>query len=826
MHRPDNRGMRWSRAVLVAMLLCLGCLARPVHAQDQSREGGADAAVGTGEVKIEVERFGVGDVVRPGEWVGVRLRLMDGGLKPRDLIVQVPGQDPDGDPPLYRRELASNPGAWYGVWMYFRAPVATGVTPTFEVRAYESLPVEGEAAARRERFRTGRLLGQAFISPRSGMAAEPPEYIGVVGTRAYGLRGYVEPLPGGSAPQGHEPVQIVSGIQPEDAPDRWMGWSPYRVLVWGAGDPGKLRGERARALREWIERGGHLVVILPGYGETWTNASANELHDLLPAVKLSRQEGVDLSTYGPLLTRRRGATMPKDAVVHELTPLDGARPGEADRILNAPGGACIAARRLVGLGAVDLVGLDLNVRGVADQELVDADIFWNRLLGRRGSYRGAQELAEAEKAQRLNRSYPPRADYELDIPRLIAKTGTAGGALILGVVVFLLYWVVAGPGGYAVLRWRGLQRHAWLAYAAAAAGFTLIAWGGATALRPGKIEADHLTIMDHVFGQTIQRTRTWATVLVPWYGEATLSVGVEDDPVAPGRPRFINTIAAWIPPDTAAARGSFPDSRGYDIDVRAPWSITVPTRSTVKQVVADWAGTPRWRMPVPSGENGAIRRAAEGGRLEGTLRHELPGPLRNVVVIDVIRPLRLGARPDALLADARAYKLTSPWAPGEDLPLDEVTRGASVQANLAGNYLDQLASGAPGVASLMTGGGGGNPVDAPQRLMALSLYSQLKPPELDNMRSEVYRVRRGETYGWDLGRWFSQPCVIVMGFVGDETAKSASPTPLLVNGEEAPTRGLTLVRWVYPMPAEPPAYPARDSAPPGNPPGEPPTTEK
>lgn len=773
---------------------------------------GGDAAAApadSDEIKIEVERFGVGEMLRAGEWAGVRLRLMDGGLKPRDIVVQIPGMDPDGDPPLFRREMASNPGAWYGVWLYFRVPASMTATPTFEVRAYEYLAGEGAAGDAREQFRTGRLLGQAFITPRAAIPADTEDLIAVVGARNYGLSAYTQPVPGGSAPQGHERIRVVNGIQPEDAPDRWLGWAPYRVIVWGAGDPGRLRGDRARALREWVERGGHLVVLLPGFGETWTNAASNELHDLLPAVKLARREGVDLTPYAPLLTKRKNAVMPKDAVVHELTPMEGALAGEAIRIFNGPGGACVAARRLIGVGAVDLVGLDLNARALGDQDLLDADVFWNRLLGRRGEYRNAQELADLDKQEALNKSFQARADYELDIPRMIAKTGKAGAALLLGVVVFIIYWVVAGPGGYAVLKWKGLQRHAWVAYAAAAAGFTLVAWGGATMLRPGKIEADHLTFIDHVFGQPVERTRTWASVLIPWYGEATLAVGTEDDPASPGRARFVNTIAPWAASDAESGRGSFPDARGYDVDARAPWSMTVPTRSTVKQIVMDWAGAPRWKMPVPVGDSGAIRRVA-GGKLEGVLKHDLPGPLRDVVVIDVARQPRLGAPPGAPITEARAYKWTREWAPGEELSLADVTKDSGAQANFAERYLEQLAASARGVAALVPGAGPAEAVDAPQRFIALSLYSQLKPPELNNIRDEIIRIRRTEAHAWDLGRWFSEPCVIVLGFVGGSGAKAESPTPLSVGGEEVAMQGMTLVRWVYPMPDDPPAFPLRD----------------
>ena len=91
------------------------------------------------------------------------------------------------------------------------------------------------------------------------------------------------------------------------------------------------------------------------------------------------------------------------------------------------------------------------------------------------------------------------------------------------------------------------------------------------------------------------------------------------------------------------------------------------------------------------------------------------------------------------------------------------------------------------------------------------LYAQLAPPNLSNIREDPLRVKRAETHGWDVGRWFSQPCVIIMGQLVD----TESPTPLLVNGQPVKSRGRTVVRWVYPMPDNPPQYPEAEPPAPG-----------
>ena len=73
--------------------------------------------------------------------------------------------------------------------------------------------------------------------------------------------------------------------------------------------------------------------------------------------------------------------------------------------------------------------------------------------------------------------------------------------------------------------------------------------------------------------------------------------------IAPGEDdssgkHMVNAITAW---DSFVADASgdagFPDVRGYEVDTKAPEVMVAPSRSTVKQIEADWAGGPVWEMP-------------------------------------------------------------------------------------------------------------------------------------------------------------------------------------------------------------------------------------
>jgi hypothetical protein len=82
---------------------------------------------------------------------------------------------------------------------------------------------------------------------------------------------------------------------------------------------------------------------------------------------------------------------------------------------------------------------------------------------------------------------------------------------------------------------------------------------------------------------------------------------------------------------------------------------------------------------------------------------------------------------------------------------------------------------------------------------------QLGPPRLGDKgavsdeRRFIARRQFGQV--WDASRWFTQPCVIILGEL-----KGATPTPLFVDGEALASEGTTWVRWIYPLPATTPTW--------------------
>lgn len=769
--------------------------------------------VSAADLKLEVERFGVAGVVRPGSWVGVRVVVQDSAAKPRELVIRLSHPDVDGDEPLNQREIATNPGVRQGVWLYLRLPAGFKPGDGLTLAAYEA--VESAAAGGGRGLQGGRLLARARVTTRNAVSSVVA-LAAVVGNKSFGLLRLGTRLDNtDAAPFGHELTRVESGLSPAELPDRWQGLAAFDFLVWGGGDPGELRAERATAVREWVRRGGHLVVVLPAVGETWTNAKSTELSSMLPIVSVRRREGVDLTAYRPLLTERAGVVMPKDGVVHDFTPAPDAALGEAMRVLNGPDGLCVVARRLHGAGAVTLVGLDLNHRSFAEAERLDPGVFWNRVLGRRGI---APTQTDIDRRLAPNgEGFPSRSAvrFDGDIAGQIAKSGRASTGVLLGFVLFAVYWLVAGPGGFAVLKKRGMVRHAWLGYVAAAGVFTVIAWGGANLIREKRVQGTHLTIIDHVFGQPVERARVWMSLLVPRYGAATLRVGERDSG---------DLVTAWEPPpEQGGAGGTFPDARGYVVETREPSSMTFPTRSTVKQVQIDWAGGPPWKMPLPVAEAdgsgatptgvGVVKLRANRGPdqswLSGSLTHDLPGELRDVLIIVVPpqRDLGRGVLSTQIVADARAFAVDR-WAPGSGnvLDLERVTVQRSGSDTTLASYLRSQLNKYNGALYQREE----TKVDltsAADRLVASSFLSQFEGLTASTARSDtVPWATRQNTHGLDMGRWMSQPCLIIIGSLGSEKEGAACPVPMTLDGDKFVTTGRTIVRWVYPLADEPPAF--------------------
>ncbi|MBX3351610.1 MAG: hypothetical protein KF684_01640 [Phycisphaeraceae bacterium] len=795
--------IRWLTTLVLASLWRMSSL---VLAQGAGAVGSPPGQ--TAEVGIAVEAFGVGEVVRAGEWAGVRLALTDFGDRPRAVAVRLHLPDPDGDTAFLQRIVTLNPGLRQGVWLYGLFPWRTDRTLAFTVTVHE---FDTNATGDSEQTGVGRQLAADRVAPQNVLPPTRP-VIGVLGrSPAGGLVAYELPSPSDAtlAATAHELVRVALDLAPAAMPDRWMGLAPFESLAWFSGDPGALSEPQADAIREWVMRGGHLIVSLPAAGQTWTNPRTNPLHAMLPSVDAVRREGVNLDLHAPLLQPRGGAPLPDNATVHVLRPVEDAQPGEATVLLATPQGDPVVVRRIHGAGMVTLIGYDLSDPRLGAR--VDPQYFWHRITGKRFEPLSRDEMRALDQAGRADFRFFDATRMDIDIGAVIAKEGRAGAGVLLGLAVFVLYLLIAGPGGYAILKAKGLVRHAWLAFAASILVFAITAWSGATLLRPTKPETQHLTYFDHVFGQPEQRARTWVSALLPEYGDARISLGSVED-----RRAWTQALGAWS--DTTSITGKpFPDTRGYVVPARDPSSFVVPSRSTVKQLRGEWLGRAEVGVPRPISGPLSVRDEQGGTRLRGVVMHTMAAPLEEVTIIVVRgqKPLRgdlgpLGAAP--LFGRVAAARLTDVWNPNTPLDFEQIPPSAWDPAERYFERLtEQISGSTTGFGAAARTGVGG---DIPTRLEAISWHSALRPPQFTSQSGVAKRMlQRYDSHLLDLSAWLTQPCVIIVGQLRD----APSPVPVLIDDEPVPSRGRTVVRWIYPLPSEPPTIDGAPLSPSTNP---------
>ncbi|MCA9290612.1 MAG: hypothetical protein KDA25_05760, partial [Phycisphaerales bacterium] len=506
---------------------------------------------------------------------------------------------------------------------------------------------------------------------------------------------------------------------------------------------------------------------------------------------------------------------------------------EYEPLIVLPDRRVVAIRRTYGHGWITVLGIDIASGRLLSQQIVDGDVLWNRILGRRSDSPRPTEL-QAMKSAALKGVYTgrPSAEVSLTPPSLLenwtSKSQEAGRALLLAVLLFFLYWIAAGPGGFALLRQYKQARHAWLVFVAAAGVFTAITWGSVGLLRQRYTEIGHVTFLDHIAQPPgrerldepqYQRIMSWFSAFLPSYGATPIALD------GPADERSNQVLHAFNPPRRLIDR--FPNSDRYRVDIaRTPASFDVPSRATAKMFEAEWLGAvdTAWGGMIrvdPADPLHIVNDGTSVGRLTGTLTHDLPGTLTNIQVFYVSAnrtpPRRYQRSGEAILpylptSDqgelpnvGRMWSLANEyatWTPGIALDLGSVLGRPTAQNDLRlgidKRYVDTYRGrAADGSLDQLTRAA------ARDYLEMLSIYQMLTPPayfQTQNQTLSPVRFSRDTARRLDLSTWFSTPCVIVIAYLEN----SASPLPVLIDGRP-PVRneGLTIVRWIYPLPVDP-----------------------
>ena len=358
---------------------------------------------------IEIDRFGAGNAYRPGGPVAVRVIITSDQDEPVPGLIQWETSNPDGDIAANIRRIAvPGRGGVATTWVIADLPSrsdATAVTiEPWIFRLYEYRD------GRRIREIASARIDPSLTKPRAAQQTE--ELAMVIGPNTAGLDGY-GPIAGFNHRPGlNEQMVVVPNVSPGDLPDEWAGLAQYGLIVWAANDPTfypSIIGNKPsieNALRRWIERGGHLVILLPGGSDPW-RLGRNEMAfgDLLGELRRrrsGRRGGVD-APEGRHDPTRGGLDLGDVAVGEAAAMVSGVVGGEGHpkRLLLRRQAGCAEiagledlgragqiAARIEGVGdghaepleilAVDLGEAEIDALALADQRLSHADRFFGR----------------------------------------------------------------------------------------------------------------------------------------------------------------------------------------------------------------------------------------------------------------------------------------------------------------------------------------------------------------------------------------------------------------------------------------------------------------
>lgn len=798
------------------------------------------SAFGQSGVDVEVDQFGLG-LFRAGGIVPMRVKLTSNLADPTPVWVQWQVPNADGDVGEYGRSLTLSPGQPAFTWLYAPIPPNDNLSSVWTVRVFEE----------RDGDRRGEIGGRRF-SPSDAQAQQADlaaGMIAVVGDRRMSLEDLAAtsnfriPRP----ISGHEDTRLVSNLKPAQLPDRWFGLMAFEALAW-AGDnvpPIDLSIDQADAIREYVQRGGQLIISLPAAGNPWGLGAIGQtqLEDLLPCrtsgVVPRRDEGVLLSELLPVMSKTRSLRKfignraePQFSirVFKELGAGDGGFnviDNGFEPMLALSDGRVIAVQKRVGFGRVTVVGIDLADGRLASIGLPQADVFWNRILGRRADVPTLSELQDAEKAEMLARPVHD-SDRNLGSGMLFSNRinmeTSAGVGLLLAFLLFIAYWAVAA-GSFFVLRMYKQARHAWVAFALVAGAFTLLAWASVGVI-PKSMEVQHVTVLDHIAQppdatgalEQYQRALSFFSVYLPRYGSTEVSI----DSMREQR----DLLTSWTPPGDNIA--PFPNTDVFQVDAaRSMSTLNLPSRSTTTQLQANWLGgvDPDWGglLRVDPGNPLRVVKNAAGAELSlaGSVISELPAQLKDVVVIWV-KGNRLSNRRYQVSTDGSGtemswiapldsglmsntgemWALTAPWDNNTPKDFASLGPGSPLSTTINLRYVQPYEN------TSNFAGPDDQGVGAEDRLrflMMLSMFHQLKPPAYlkapnDSGSESIATFHRELARELDLSPWFTRPCVIVIGFMED----TPTPIPLRVDGsDEAPSStGLVMLRWIYPLPLD------------------------
>lgn len=748
--------LRFVMAGLVVAVLLLPCTTSLAQVTDVS-------------LTVDRDDVGFGGMVVPGRWTPMRIRILDRSAEPRDVICQWQVGDRDGDRALVQRRVTLTPGQLQQVWLYAMPSIGAFGSRSWEVRVLEAGDDPDDPP--------GAVLARTQVIPQR-MAKVGQSVIGVLSTQSLGLSPYVKQV------TWHEKIHMLQGFSLADLPDRWYGMAACSKIIWTSegGDPvdPSVADSQLTALRQWIVRGGHLVISLPSAGQTWTRSP---LADLLG---VTDQQMVPVSGMPPKLL---GPIMRRNPIPIRMTVFSEPSAENANvRVIgrddeNRP----LIITHRVGFGAVTVMGIDLSDRSLARMGLPGGrQRIWNRIFHWQ-TPAFSDAYIRTQSGQLALASSMRTVELDGFVQSTVAMRGAVGPMLLIAMVLLGAYWLAAGPMSFVVLKSRKIERWSWLCFAGLAGVFVVVCWSAAYLAAPARTSVSHFSVLDIAQQSPNQplvvRARSIASAMSPDFGLVDFSL----PSTMPG------TATVMVSAIEADEQAAFLDTREYEVPAADPSTLTLPSRATAKQLELDYLGPIEDVSTAAKGVWGLPQVDVQLNDQYwpvGNIGHNLPGDLQNVIIVycpgseQVPWVWRMRTWPAAKLIE-----LTPP--PSADRlvipPAVDSNQRRWVQEGFLGKLFKTKTGMHGAVANTVTS-------DDVAAMELLSFYDAMPTPNFRDVsfagRPHVYQRSWGAEL--DLTHLISGRRLIILGHLYE----SPLPMPLTMDGDTPPSNGHTFVRMI------------------------------
>ena len=549
-------------ALLVTWLIGMPLTAEAVHLRGAVRQVGYPGS--------RTDAFSSGaHHWRPGEWTPIRIELTNDDADRFLGWIEMRQTDRDGDEVLARRQVSVE--GTRSFWLCIPAGTAPD---TFHIRVHEE---DGRLAPLYDN--SGNRLD--CLRPLMAIDSVPREAWTLLDISSHPLTQL------DVATRDIEFVRewVVLRSAPDAIPDQLAGLMMVDTIVWDRADPSVMDIAQLNALIAWTRMGGRLVL---GVERTWELVTRSRLAPLLPG----RLDGTaSFSEPPPWLEQFLGIGM-FDAARDRLDPpllySPLTRPDlTADAEILVPAddpdeplasdAHLLVVRRPFGRGEVVLVTASL------------ADLLSH---GRRNGPM-LHELFETRYASQRDAMHRHRWRPQTDLFGAVqAGTGfgvTAGAYLLIAFLFVVAYVGLNVGGSWIWLDRKKATRYAWIAFAGVALVGSAVSLTAVKWIRGWTYSVEEVSIVDGHAGQAEAVTTSFFGLKAPTHTRIDLRLPADERD-----PEHLTGDAPLLAPFPANPQWSvsrFAASEHYEAAATIGELRSVPTRATLRQFEARWAGT-------------------------------------------------------------------------------------------------------------------------------------------------------------------------------------------------------------------------------------------